>query len=60
MQDAEFLVQALGALSLTLWLTTRAFRLGPVADRRILATAYLALAGAFAVAIVGTVRYFCG
>jgi hypothetical protein len=40
MQEPEFLVQALGALSLVLWMTTRTFRLGHVADRRIFMATY--------------------
>jgi hypothetical protein len=58
MPNPEILIQAAGTLSLVLWLTTRAFRLGPVANRRVLMSAFVALGVALAVAIIMTVRYF--
>jgi hypothetical protein len=58
--DAEFLVKALGLLSLALWLTAGAFRLGPVADRRIRLAAYGLFAFVFAFAIAMALIHFCG
>jgi hypothetical protein len=58
--DAEFLVQALFLLSLALWMTTRAFRFGAVADRRILMAAYIVLALALAFAIGMTLIHVWG
>lgn len=58
MRDLELTVQALGALSLALWLTTYAFRLGTVARRWTLTSAFVVFGLALLLALFQTVAYF--
>lgn len=58
MQDSDTLVEALGALSLALWLTTWAFRMETPSRRRIQIGAFLVFGLALMIAIFRSAVYF--